>query len=184
MIGGIGYGTYGMNPWNSAMSGTQASTLNAGSSMGTSVASGGAPRSESVAKEEGLSQAQIRSMKRSGAIECESCKNRKYQDGSNESDVSFKSPGHIDPASAGAKVMAHEQQHVSNAYQKAAKGNGKVMNASVSIQTAVCPECGRSYVSGGQTRTMIKYNEDNPYGKAAKSIDAANLIGKKIDYAV
>ena len=29
--------------------------------------------------------------------ECETCKNRKYVDGSNESDVSFKSPTHVSP---------------------------------------------------------------------------------------
>lgn len=184
MIGGIGYGVHGMGSmYASSMDGVSGSAMRTGAVTGTPL-SAGTPNSESVAKEEGLSQAQIRSMKRSGAIECEACKNRKYQDGSDESDVSFKSPGHIDPSSSGAKVMAHEQQHVSNAYEKAAKGNGKVMNASVSIKTAVCPECGRSYVAGGQTRTMIKYNEDNPYGKAAKSVDAANLLGKNIDYAV
>ena len=52
--------------------------------------------------------------------ECQTCKNRKYQDGSNESDVSFKAPGHISPQSSAAAVRAHEQMHVTNAYQKAA----------------------------------------------------------------
>ena len=96
--------------------------------------------------------------------ECQTCKNRKYQDGSNEADVSFKNATHVSPNAAGAAVRAHEGQHVSNAYQKAAEGNGKVINASVSIHTAVCPECGRTYVSGGSTNPMIKYsNESNPY---------------------
>ncbi|MDD6573117.1 MAG: hypothetical protein PUF12_12100 [Thermoflexaceae bacterium] len=128
--------------------------------------------------------AEIKILKKTGAMECETCKNRKYQDGSNESDVSFKSPGHIDPGSSASTVMAHEQEHVSNAYEKAAQGNGKVINASVKLQTAVCPECGRSYVAGGETSTMIKYNESNPYGREAKSRDAAGLIGNNIDYAV
>ena len=35
--------------------------------------------------------------KRVGKAECETCKNRKYVDGSNEGDVSFKAPAHIDP---------------------------------------------------------------------------------------
>lgn len=130
-----------------------------------------------------LSEAQIKALKRSGAIECESCKNRKYVDGSNEADVSFKAPGHISPASSGAVVMAHEQQHVSNAHQKEAKG-GRVLSATVTLNTAVCPECGRSYTSGGETRTKIAYNEDNPYGKNAKKFDAANIIGANIDVAV
>ena len=57
---------------------------------------------------------------KSSPAECETCKGRKYQDGSNESDVSFKAPGHISPQSSAAAVRAHEQMHVTNAYQKAA----------------------------------------------------------------
>ena len=72
---------------------------------------------------------------------------------------------------------------MSNAYKKASKKNGKVINASVSIHTSSCPECGRTYVSGGTTHTMIKYNnEDNPYQKDRKAQDAINLIGANIDY--
>ena len=92
---------------------------------------------------------------KSSPAECETCKNRKYQDGSDEM-VSFKSPSHISPNAAASAVMGHEQEHVSNAYQKASMQNGKVLQASVSIKTSVCPECGRSYVSGGETRTQIK----------------------------
>ena len=58
--------------------------------------------------------------------ECQTCKNRKYQDGSNEN-VSFKSASHISPNAAGAAVRAHEGEHVSNAYSKAAENNGKVI---------------------------------------------------------
>ena len=81
-------------------------------------------------------------------------------------------------------MRAHEGEHVSNAYTKAAQNNGTVINASVSIHTSVCPECGRTYVSGGTTNTTIRYNESNPYGKNQKSADAANLIGGKLDYRV
>lgn len=116
--------------------------------------------------------------------ECETCKRRKYQDGSDEM-VSFKSAAHISPESAAARVRAHEQEHVSNAYRKAAKGDGKVICASVSIRTAICPECGRTYVSGGATRTQIKYyNEDNPYQKSLKSADRAKYNGMNVDYAI
>ncbi len=108
--------------------------------------------------------------------ECQTCKNRKYKDGSDEM-VSFKSATHIDPGAAGAAVRSHEQEHVSNAYKKAAKGNGKVLRASVTIHMAICPECGRSYVSGGVTNTMIKYDKDggkdtSQQGKG-KNFDAA-----------
>ena len=121
--------------------------------------------------------------RRSSPAECQTCKERKYQDGSDEN-VSFKTAQHISPEAAGARVRAHEQEHVSNAFSKAAKGGGKVVNASVTIHTAVCPECGRTYVSGGTTHTMIKYNnEDNPYQKNKKSNDAMGLRGQNIDLA-
>jgi hypothetical protein len=121
--------------------------------------------------------------RRSSPEDCQTCKERKYQDGSDEN-VSFKSASHISPESAASTVRAHENEHVSNAYKKASEKNGEVVNSSVSIHTAVCPECGRTYVSGGTTNTTIKYtNEDNPYVKAQKSRDAANMIGANIDYA-
>lgn len=114
--------------------------------------------------------------------ECQTCKNRKYQDGSDEN-VSFKTASHISPEAAGSRVMAHEGEHVSNAYTKAAQKGGEVVSASVSIHTDVCPECGRVYVSGGETRTMIRYpNESNPYQQQRKIQDAADLTGAKIDY--
>lgn len=124
--------------------------------------------------------------KKSSPAECETCKNRKYQDGSDEGDVSFKAAAHIDPKAAAARVRGHEQEHVSNAYQKAAKNNGKVVSCNVSIHTDICPECGRTYVSGGTTATQIKYrNEDNPYQKELKSSDAANKYrGMNYDEAV
>lgn len=116
--------------------------------------------------------------------ECQTCKNRKYKDGSDEM-VSFKTPTRISPESAAAAVRAHEQEHVSNAYAKAATNNGKVIAASVSIHTAICPECGRTYISGGTTHTQIKYyNEDNPYQKELKSADRTKYSGMNLDYAV
>lgn len=120
---------------------------------------------------------------KSSPAECETCKNRKYQDGSDEM-VSFKAAAHISPEAAGAAVRGHEQEHVSNAYKKASMNNGKVVRASVSIHTSVCPECGRSYVSGGTTSTQIKYyNEDNPYQKALKTQDASKYSGMNVNVA-
>lgn len=120
--------------------------------------------------------------RKSSPEECQTCKERKYQDGSDEN-VSFKSAAHISPEAAGARVRAHEQEHVSNAYSEAAENDGKVVRASVSIHTAVCPECGRTYVSGGTTNTMIKYpNEENPYQKNRKLQDSIGLKGRNIDY--
>ena len=64
----------------------------------------------------------------------------------------------------------------------AAQDNGKVLNASVSIKMAICPECGRSYVAGGLTRTTIKYsNEENPYQKNMKQAHKALLSGMNFE---
>lgn len=116
--------------------------------------------------------------------ECETCKNRKYVDGSDEM-VSFKTPSRISPGRAASAVRAHEQEHVSNAYSKAAKNNGKVLAANVTIKTDICPECGRSYVAGGVTATQIKYyNEENPYQKDLKAADSIKYSGMFADYAV
>lgn len=121
--------------------------------------------------------------RKSSPEECQTCRERKYQDGSNEGNVSFKAAAHISPNAAGAAVRAHEGEHVANAHAKAEKNNGKVINASVSIHTAICPECGRTYVSGGTTNTTIKYtNESNPYQKDLKGRDASGLRGANIDF--
>ena len=118
----------------------------------------------------------------SSSGECQTCKERKYQDGSNEN-VSYKAAAHISPNAAGSAIRAHEGEHVANAYNKAASGNGKVVSASVSIHTAICPECGRTYVSGGTTSTMIRYpNESNPYQQQRKAQDALRFTGNNIDY--
>ena len=120
--------------------------------------------------------------KKSSPAECQTCKQRKYQDGSDESNVSFQTAQHVSPEAAGSAVRAHEGQHVANAYKKAAQGNGKVLQASVAIHTAVCPECGRVYVSGGTTTTKIQYkNEENPYIKNMKNRDNGMLKGMNID---
>lgn len=120
--------------------------------------------------------------KESSPAECQTCNERKYQDGSDE-DVSFKAAAHIDPNAAASRVRSHEQEHVSNAYKDAAENNGKVLSCNISIKTAICPECGRTYVSGGTTATQIKYyNEENPYQKEMKSSDAAGKYrGKNFD---
>jgi len=115
--------------------------------------------------------------------ECEACKNRKYVDGSDEN-VSYKAPTKIDSKSAAGKVMAHEQEHVANAYSKASEKGGKVIQASVSMKMAICPECGRSYVAGGLTTTKIAYPKNDPYSKNFKSYSKEAATGSNIDTAV
>ena len=156
MIGGVGFG------WNPYTSQIQRPTTvkNPGESM------------------------QVSPGRKSSPAECETCRNRKYKDGSDEM-VSFKSAAHISPGASASRVMAHEMEHVSNAYSKAAQGNGKVLQASVTLQTAICPECGRAYVSGGETRTAIQYkDESNPYQKNRKSLDRDALVGANLDLSV
>lgn len=121
--------------------------------------------------------------KRSSPAECETCATRTYKDESDEM-VSFKSAAHISPQAASSVVRGHEQEHVVNAYSKAAQDNGKVVSTGVSIHTSICPECGRSYVSGGETRTQIKYyNESNPYQQQLKTRDETLCKGEHINAA-
>lgn len=104
--------------------------------------------------------------------ECETCENRTYVDGSNENDVSFKTPGHIAPEAAASKVLAHEYEHVRNAYQEDKEEGKELISASVSLKTAVCPECGKTYVAGGETRTLIRNGiEENPYAKQQQAYE-------------
>jgi hypothetical protein len=42
--------------------------------------------------------------------------------------------------------VAHEQERAAE--------NGQSVLTTVSLSTAICPECGRIYVSGGTTKTL------------------------------
>ena len=86
--------------------------------------------------------------------ECQTCKERKYQDGSDDPGVSFKTPTSIDPDQAPAAVRGHEMEHVYREQAKANREGRKVVSQSVTYHTAICPECGRAYVSGGTTHTV------------------------------
>jgi len=86
--------------------------------------------------------------------ECQTCKNRKYVDGSDDPSVSFQAPAHIAPGQAASRVMSHEQEHVSHEQARAEKEDRKVVSQTVSLSMSACPECGRLYVSGGVTRTI------------------------------
>ncbi len=119
--------------------------------------------------------------RKSSPAECQTCKNRKYKDGSDEM-VSFKSASHISPEASASRVRAHEQEHVTNAYKKAAQKDGTVVSANVTLRTEICPECGRSYVAGGETSTQIKYyDEKNPYQQGLKTQDASKYTGMNVD---
>jgi hypothetical protein len=85
--------------------------------------------------------------------ECETCERRKFKDVSNDPSVSFKTPTSVAPGAEAYAVAAHENQHVSHEKGKAMREGKEVVYQSVQIHTAVCPECGRVYVSGGKTTT-------------------------------
>ena len=150
--------------------------------IGYGIQTGGYEVKTSAVRNPGEST-QIQPGKKSSPAECKTCAERKYQDGSDEM-VSFKSAAHISPESSASRVRAHEQEHVANAYNKAEQKNGQVVSANVSLHTSICPECGRSYVSGGTTATQIKYkNEENPYQQNKKESDAMGLRGMNFDMA-
>lgn len=92
----------------------------------------------------------------SGSYECQTCQRRKYKDVSDDSTVSFQTPTRLTPGAAEGQVRAHEMQHVTHEQARADKQERKVVSQSVAIHYAVCPECGKSYVSGGTTTTVTK----------------------------
>lgn len=124
------------------------------------------------------------SSKVTGATECKTCQNRKYVDGSNEANVSFKTPGKISPEQSYTKVSAHEREHVANAIAKGSKPGAKLISAGVTLKMGVCPECGKAYVEGGVTNTTIQYTENNPYSANRKNYDKDALLGNNIDVSV
>ena len=124
------------------------------------------------------------SAKIKGVTECTTCENRMYVDGSNESDVSFKAPGHISPEQSYGKVLSHEQEHVSNAIAEGSKPGKQLLSATVSLKMATCPECGRRYVAGGVTKTTMKYTESSPYEKNRKLIEGSFFKGMNVDKAI
>jgi hypothetical protein len=92
--------------------------------------------------------------------ECQTCANRKYQDGSDDPGVSFQTPTKVSSGAAVSAVRAHEQEHVTRNAAKADR-EGKTAHSTVAIHTAICPECGKSYVSGGTTTTTYSPKRQN-----------------------
>lgn len=98
-------------------------------------------------------------LKKIGMIECETCADRSYIDGSDDPGVSFKSPGKIDPDVSASTVMAHELEHVRNERADAKLEDREIVSQSVTLHNSICPECGSVYVSGGETKTLSKTKE-------------------------
>jgi len=97
----------------------------------------------------------VKGMEKLAALtECKTCKGRKYQDGSNDPSVSFQTPTNISPGQSAALVLAHEYEHVSNEKAKAEEEGRRVISQTVKLESSICPECGRIYISGGVTKTV------------------------------
>ncbi len=119
--------------------------------------------------------------RRFDSYECQTCKNRKYQDGSDDSGVSFQTPTRVDPKAAASKVRSHEQEHVSRNQAKADREGNEIVSQSVTIHTGICPECGKVYVSGGTTKTITKSgNNDDRFnvGMFDPTGGKGNLLNK------
>lgn len=123
--------------------------------------------------------------------ECETCKNRRYQDQSDDPGVSFKSASKIAPGMVSSAVRGHEQEHVVRERAKAEREGREVVSQNVIIKTAICPECGKSYVAGGETITVTKKvpesneqpNENtNGVDGAAETDDISHKVGENRDY--
>ena len=103
--------------------------------------------------------------------ECQTCKNRKYQDGSKDPSVSFKTPTRLSPEQAAYAVRSHEAEHVAHAWAQAQREDKEVVSQSVTYHTGICPECGRTYLAGGNTRTTFRSSpetyEEEPVKKGA-----------------
>ena len=107
--------------------------------------------------------------------ECKTCAERKYQDGSDDPGVSFKTAAHISPDQAAAKVRSHEYEHVVREQAKAEREDKEVVSQSVRLHTSICPECGRSYVSGGVTNTVTKGSTEQPQQQTEAKQNTGNV---------
>ncbi|MCL2089438.1 MAG: hypothetical protein FWH14_08140 [Oscillospiraceae bacterium] len=103
--------------------------------------------------------------------QCKTCESRKYVDVSDDPSVSFQTPQNISPAASFAAVMSHEAEHVANEKANAKLKNGEVIHQSVSYQTAQCAECGKTYMAGGETTTVVKYEKPGYNSEKGNYID-------------
>lgn len=101
--------------------------------------------------------------RRFDSFECQTCKNRRYQDESTDAGVSFKSASKVAPSAADSAVRAHENEHVARNQTKAKENGMKILSQTVTIHHAICPECGKVYTSGGVTKTKMATDLSQKY---------------------
>lgn len=136
--------------------------------------------------ESNLSNAEVKQLKRSGKIECQTCKERRYKDGSDDNGVSYQTPTYIEKNQSANKVMAHEMEHYRRETMSAEKNDEKIISIGVSTTKSVCPECGASYTSGGATsvtkrKDIHKESENNHFKNKSFEENIGKYFGKEID---
>jgi len=114
-----------------------------------------------------------------GSKECKTCKARKYSDRSSDPTVSFQTPTSLSPEAASVAVRAHEQQHVVHEQARARESGLRVVSQNVTIHSAICPECGRSYVSGGTTTTTTRSAGGSSY--TSSGVSGASSAGSLVN---
>lgn len=113
---------------------------------------------------------------------CQTCKNRRYQDRSDDPGVSFKSAAKA-KGDAGTAVRSHEQEHVTRDRAEAEREGREVVSQNVRIKTDVCPECGKTYVAGGETTTVTRAKQPDSRFSVGMS-DAKMEKGKFLNLVV
>ncbi|MBQ5333524.1 MAG: hypothetical protein J6K92_09745 [Oscillospiraceae bacterium] len=108
--------------------------------------------------------------------ECQTCKNRKYQDGSDDPGVSFKSATKIAPEAVASAVRGHEMEHVYRNQAKAAREGREVVSQSVVLKSGICPECGKPYIAGGETRTVTKAKNEPDFSVGKETEPTGSLF--------
>lgn len=117
--------------------------------------------------------------------ECATCANRQYVDESGDAGVSFKSPSTVAPEAAASAVRSHEQEHVTIAKARSDEQNTADTQSdvisNVRIFTSVCPECGKTYVSGGETQSTTITKTKQPTPTVASQ--STGGVGENVDVA-
>ncbi|MCL2056118.1 MAG: hypothetical protein FWH02_02735 [Oscillospiraceae bacterium] len=109
-------------------------------------------------------RAELEQKLRNGQMECPTCAARTFKDRSGDGGVSFQAPKAVPYSTAGAVVASHEHEHVSAS--KSEDSEDVVHDSKVQLTYARCPDCGRTYVSGGRTSTTSRpasYGNANNY---------------------
>ncbi len=165
-IESIGIGTSSMSTgaWNNSrgLSAYQNNDISRSSAALQPALKGENGKGEDVGyKNANVSDAAADIKRRFDTYECQTCENRRYQDGSDDSGVSYQTPTKIDPETAAAAVRGHEQEHVVRNQAKAEVEGKEIVSQSVTLHTGICEECGRVYIAGGTTRTVTKNADDS-----------------------